>query len=106
TILCADIRTLAVQLRGIMCYKECGEQFIIRNFGRIVYNITRLGMPCSARSDMPISGIANMTACIAGYHSGYTVQLLELFFHTPEAACCKCSGIGCQIPNLMIIHGV
>src|SRR5207253_7139346 len=46
TILASPVRTLAVQLGGVVCYREENpEQVAVRNLGWIVGDLHRLGVP-------------------------------------------------------------
>src|SRR5690606_3945606 len=72
SVLCTDIRALAVQLCRVMRDKKGGEQFVIRYFGRIVNDINGFGVPCRTRCDLPVTRVSNSTSGITRYNSSYT----------------------------------
>ena len=87
TILASPVRTLAVQLGGIVRHgEEDREQVAVGNLGWVVGNLHRLGMPRHAGAHNLVLRGRGASPGIARNDSGDAPHVLEHGVHTPEAA--------------------
>src|SRR5262245_24104530 len=87
SVLTADVVTLAVQLRWVVCHrKEYLEQLSKRQLGRVEFDRDGLGMiRLTAATDLIAHGIGRSSG-VSGFHRDDAVQLAVNGFNTPKAS--------------------
>src|ERR1700720_396964 len=91
TVLCAPVRTLTIQLSGIVVLPEDFQQLVVRKFRRIVVHFDGLGVSGAIGTDLFIRRIGGLSAGITDASRGHTRQLTKCRFHSPETASGKSS---------------
>src|SRR5213592_3589979 len=89
-ILSAEVRALAVQLRGIMILPEDIQQGFVRSLCRIVVNLNCFRMSCAVGADVFIRRILHLAAGVANTGACHTRNLPKCCFDAPEASSSKC----------------
>src|SRR5262245_51307680 len=92
-ILSADICTLPIQCCWIMYLPENFQQFIKTDFCSVINYLNTFSMTGFACTDVLVTWICNMPACISGCHRNNTFELLKNCFGTPETPGAKGCGI-------------
>src|SRR3954471_4260714 len=87
------VRTLAVQLRGIVRNREKhSQQFTVCNLRRIEDHLNGLGVAGLAGADDFVFGSFGASARVARRRADHSLNVLEYGLHTPEAAAGKNGG--------------
>src|SRR5258708_2951542 len=88
-VLRSIVRTLAVELGGVVVLPEHLEQFLVGEFCGIVIYFDRLGVAGAVAAHVLIGRIGEVPAGVANPGCGNPRQLAESSFHSPETACGK-----------------
>ena len=84
-VLGADVVVLAIRCGGIVHAKEVIENGLVADFGWIENDLNRFGMPCRPGADLFVCGVGSAAAGVTHRRFDYSRDLLEDFFHPPEA---------------------
>ena len=90
TVLRAPVRSLAVELRGVVVLPEDFQQVCVAHLRRIVLDLNRFGVAGAIGTNFFVGGIVGVSAGIAhagGYYAGH---LAEGGFDSPETSRCEC----------------
>jgi hypothetical protein len=101
-ILCAPVRALAVQLRGIVIFPENLEQIFVANLGGIELDFHSLGVTGAVGADIFVGRIVHLSAGVADTGGDDARNLAEGGLDSPETACRK-RGLRCHdCPSLRL----
>src|SRR5450755_2204518 len=88
-ILRSIVRTLAVELGGIMVFPKHFQQLLVGKFRRIVLHFDCLGVAGAVAANILVGRIGKVAARVSNPGRGDTRQLAESGFNSPETACSK-----------------
>src|ERR1700688_4782166 len=88
-ILSAEVRALAIHLRGVVSFPEHIEQLFEGNFRGVEGDLHDFGMPSFVGADIFICGIDGVAVRIAHRGIDYAGNLAKRFFYSPEASSAK-----------------
>ena len=103
-ILRADIITLSVQRRRVVCTPEHFEDLRECDLRRIKMHLDHFGMPCCFGTDLPISGMSDRTTGISRLDLVHTFQVLINGFHAPETAPTQRSDLQTRLFNIHFLY--
>src|SRR3954469_12565060 len=89
-VLRSEVRTLAVQLRGIVILPKGIQQNFIGNLFGLVANLNRFSMPRAVSAHVLVSRVFHFAAGVTNTRGCHARNLPECCFDTPEASGCKC----------------
>src|SRR6202008_2238989 len=101
-VLCANVRTLAIQRRRIVALPENSQQLLVSHLRWVVVDFHCLRMPRPARADIFITRVFQRAARVTYCRRVHTLDVAEGVFYSPETACserCFCHG-----ENLPVIY--
>src|ERR1700730_2009530 len=87
------VRTLAVELGGIVVFPEYFQQFLVGKFRRIVLHFDGFGVAGAVAADVLVSRIGEVPTRITNPGCRDPRQLAKRGFNSPETACGE-SGFG------------
>src|SRR5438445_8918095 len=85
-ILRTPVRTLPVQLSGIVILPENLHQSLVRNLCRVILNFDCLRMASLIGRDVFIGWILQLPSCISNPRRGHAGQLTEGSLNAPKTA--------------------
>src|SRR5258708_40317281 len=93
-VLRAEIRALAVYLRGVVHLPERVEQLFVTHLCRIEGDLHDFGVARLVGADVLVRRIFRATAAIAYRGVNNSGAAAKLRFDPPKAPCSNCSGLG------------
>src|SRR6266404_3369125 len=93
-VLRAEIRALAVYLRGVVHLPERIEQLFVAQLCRIEGHLHDFGVPRLVGADVLVRRIFRVAAAIAYRGVDNSGDATKLRLDPPKAPCSKCSGLG------------
>ena len=93
-VLVADVRTLAVELRGVVDHEEPFEQLAVRDLRRVEGHLHHLRMAGAVVAHVLVGGRVGGAAHVAALGARYAGADLEPVLGTPEAAAGEIRGHG------------
>src|SRR5580693_9566951 len=92
-VLRAEVRSLAVHLRGIVCLPEHVEQFFVTHLRGIKRDLYHFRVAGFIGAHVLVGRILRMPAAVAYGGINHSRNALERRLHTPEAAGAKCRNL-------------
>ena len=89
-VLAADVRALAVPLRGVVRAPKQVEQRVVGDLRWVELDLDRLGVAGRVGADVVVGGVLGMPAGLADAGAGDAGDLAEGRLDAPEAAGCEC----------------
>jgi hypothetical protein len=89
-ILRAPIRTLPVDLRGVVILPENFQQLAEAHLGRIEVYFHGFGMPGAVGADFFVRGVVSLSADVADARPRDSGHRAESGFYSPETSRCEC----------------
>src|SRR5579863_7387826 len=89
-ILCAPVRTLAVQLRWVVEREKGIEKLFVGDPGGIVVDLDGFGMAGAVGADVLVGRVGHCAALVSDGGGGDSGKLRETGFDTPETSGGKC----------------
>src|SRR5690242_9110421 len=85
-VLRADVRSLAVELRGIVQREELLDELLVGDLGRIEVDLHDLGVPRAPRAHLLVGRLRQRAAEVADRGPAHSGRVAELDLDAPEAA--------------------
>lgn len=86
TIIAANIRALAVNLRWVLNAKKDIQQLPVCNLGGVVRNLHGFGMACCMVANLFVCWILGMTSSIANLRFNYARRPVKNLLNAPKAS--------------------
>src|SRR5277367_1163414 len=89
-ILCSPVRTLAVELGGVVQFKKQIQQALVAYLRRIELHVHHFCVPGAVGAHILVGWIVELAALVADGGLGHSGLLLKANLDPPKASCAKC----------------
>src|ERR1700722_3886831 len=90
-ILCSPVRTLTVELSGVVQFKKQIQQALIAHLRGIELHFHHFRMPGTIGAHVLVGWVVELAALVADGRLGHSRLLLKANLDPPKASCAKCS---------------
>src|SRR5260370_5928234 len=104
SVLRAEIRALAIYLRGVVHLPERVEQLFVAQLCRIERDLHDFGVARLVGADVLVRRIFRATTAIAYRGVDNSGNAAQCRFDPPKAPCSKCSDLGHGLPSFSQLH--